>query len=303
MSRFVKIILLAALFGSPLAQADCANCTTLDFNKKIEMDLVRPMLQMTLAEKSKYIESFGIELYKIKDVAARPVTLGFLSYPPAGKFASKFIKIFSEGVLGIYLTPSNLMYGVEKPTILLLESTDDWTLVHEFSHYLFDRARLASDNTRESALMNLSTDAKEDYMNAREGYKIFDGYRDEAHKKHTIESFIVYARTQMIFVKTCEFEESTIEKMIRSLYASEKPHGFNESHFERSTRYIKETSTTGQINLGFLSSDCEILDKTLTEQDGKLRADLAKTCAKVEKLKQEDMHLLMGLGLEVNPTE
>lgn len=291
------------LFGSSVAQAECTSCTTLDFGKKIEFEFLRPMLKMTLAEKSAYMQSLGIEVYRIPDPAGKPVTLGFLSYPPSGKIAAKFIRIFSEGAIGLYLTPSNLMYGVDKPTILLMESTDDWTLVHEFSHYLFDRARLQMDSTRESALMNRSSDAREDYFNAREGYKVFDAYRDEGHKQQTIGSFIVYALTQMIFAETCELEETTIEKMIRSMYAEDRPHGFNEAHFERSTRYIKETSTTGQVNLGFLSADCEILDKTLTEQDGKLRLALAKTCAKVEKLKKEDLKLLKNLGLELNPID
>lgn len=304
MGGFGKFVLVAAMiFASSLAQAECKDCTTLDFNKKIQLGLILPMLKMTLEEKAKYMQSQGVELYRVADVQERPITLGFLSYPPAGKFAAKHIKMFSEGTLGIYMTPTNLMYGVTQPTILLLESTDDWTLVHEFSHFLFDKARLMYDSTRESALMNQSTDAKEDYSNARESYKMFDAYRDEDHKQHTIDSFIVYANTQMIFAKTCEFEESTIEKMIRALYVQEQPHGFKEPHFERSTRYIRETSTNGQINLGFLSSDCEILNETLTEQDGKLRLALAKTCAKVEKMKQEDLQLLKNLGLELNPIE
>jgi hypothetical protein len=206
MKAFSQFVLIATLMISPFAKADCRDCTTLDFGKKIELNLIAPMLKMTLEEKAHYIQSFGVELFKVDDPDGKPATIGFLSPLPKGTFSANIIKKFSEGTLGIYMTNTNFIYGVKKPTILLIESADDWTLVHEFSHYLFDKARMLQDSTRESTLMNRSEDAQEDYFDAMNSYKIMDMYRSEEHKKHTVDSFIVYATTNMIFAETCVFE-------------------------------------------------------------------------------------------------
>lgn len=303
MKAFSRFLLVATLMISSFAQAECRDCTTLDFGKKIELELITPMLKMTLEEKSRYMQSFGVELFKVPDSQGKPATLSFLNPLPKGVFSANIINKFSEGVLGIYMTPTNFIYGVKKPTILLIESADDWTLVHEFSHYLFDKARMMQDSTRESALMNRSEDAQEDYFDAMNSYRILDMYRSEEHKKHTVDSFVVYATTQMIFAETCEFEETTIEKMIRSLYVQHKPHGFAEPHFERSTRYIRETSGMGQHNLNLLTSSCEDIYKTLAASDVELKKSLDQICSRVEKLKQADFHVLKGLGLELDKTE
>jgi hypothetical protein len=303
MKAFSQLVLTATLMISPFAKAECRDCTTLDFGKKIELKLIAPMLKMTLEEKAKYIQSFGVELFKVEDTESNPVTLNFLAPLPKGVFGANIIKKFSEGTLGIYMTHTNFIYGVKKPTILLIESADDWTLVHEFSHFLFDKARIMQDSTRESTLLNRSEDAQEDYFDAMNSYKVLDMYRSEEHKKHTVDSFIVYANTQMIFAETCEFEETTIEKMIRALYVHHSPQGFEEPDFERSTRYIRETSTNGQHNLNLLTSSCEDIYKTLTEADGELKKSLDEVCTKIEKLKQADLDVLKGLGLELNKTE
>lgn len=303
MKFFSQLVLVGILMLSPFAQAECQDCVTLDFGKKIESNLIKPMLQMSLEEKARYIQSFGVELYKVEDYRRKPITLGFLNPVPKGVFAANIIKQFAESTLGIYMTPSNLIYDVKKPTILLIESADDWTLIHEFAHYLFDRARLMKDSTRESILMNQSKDAQEDYFNAMNSYKILDAYRSEEHKKHTVESFIVFAKAQIVFTETCEFEETTIEKMIRALYVTHKPHGFAEPHFERSTRYIRETSGKGLHNLGLLTSSCDDVGKTLTDADGDLKKALAQVCTQIEDLKRADLEVIKGLGIELDTEE
>jgi hypothetical protein len=91
--------------------------------------------------------------------------------------------------------------------------------------------------------------------------------------------------------------------MIRSLYVRQRPRGFVEPKFERSTRYIRETSTNGQHNLSLLTSSCEDIYKTLTPADSELTQSLDQVCTQVEKLKQADLEVLKGLGLELNKEE
>lgn len=286
------------LFFVQRSQADCLNCTTLDFGKKIEMNLILPMLEMSMKDKIAYIQSFNIEVYRVMDPEAGPITLGFLPYAPKEKISSKFLKLFEEGVIGLYMTPTNSMYRVQSPTILLSESTDHWTVVHEFSHFLFDRARMMYDSTRESVLVLKSEDAQEDFFEAKEVFKMFDGFRDEGHKEHLIRSFILYAKMQILFIKSCEYEETTIEKFIRTLYEVKKPRGFDDSHFDRSTRYIKSTSSKGHEMLTFILEDCELWNRTLTGKDQTLIDDLATTCQSAKALKDEGHRVVKGLELE-----
>lgn len=295
----LPLLLLISTFAFSVVEAvPCKGCATLDFGKTLEVNLLQPMLNMTIEEKARYIQSFGVDLYKVADPDKAPASLGFLQVAPAARFA-KYIKLFEEGVLGIYMTPSNFMYNVAKPTILFVESADDWTMIHEFSHFLFDRARMNGPLGNESGLANDSEDSQEDYFEARNKYKIWDAYVNEEHKQNTIQSFISYANVQMVFATTCEFEETTIEKMIRSIYIRHQPRGFSEKEFERSTRYIRKTSEKGIESLNFLLQDCELLAKTLSASDQDLKSSLEKTCEKVQKLKQEDLLLLKGLQISL----
>lgn len=299
-SKFL-LMTLVLLAKTAFAGAACADCQTVDFGKRIELKLLQPMLQMTIPEKLAYIRSFGVDLYKVADPEKLPVTVGDLPEATTKRFAKKYIQLFSEGVVGLYMTPSNSMYGVTKPTILFIDSSDDWTVIHEFTHYLFDRVRMMTDTKTEGQLANNSEDAQEDFFNARDKYRNFDRYVDEEHKRHTIMSFINYAQVQMIFSRTSEFEETTIEKILRTAYEKQKPHGFLPEHFERSTRYIRSTSEKGQQNLDFLLSDCEALPKTLNDNDTHLKNVLAKTCERVQSLKQADLDVLKGLNIQLSP--
>lgn len=293
------VIALISVFSASFAAAECVNCTSLDFDKKIEMNLITPMLQMTLQQKIQHIEGLGVEVLRVADPDGQPVTLGFLPLATSEQIPNKFLKIFSEGVLGIYMTPTNYMYAVKKPTILLLESTDDWTVIHEFAHYLFDRARLMADSTRESTFVMHSDDSQEDFFDAKTMYRNFDGYMNQEHKERMINSFVVYAKVQMFFSKTAELEETTIEKFIRDLYLKQQPLGFKASHFERSTRYIHSTSSKGQQNLRFLEEDCVDLEKTLTTADAAdLLRDLRAVCKDVSALKKKALRVYEELHLD-----
>lgn len=297
-NQFYIYILIFVLFFTQRSQADCVSCTTLDFGKKIEMNLILPMLEMSMKEKIAYIQSFNVDVYRVADPEAEVVTLAFLPYAPKEKISAKFLKLFEEGVIGLYMTPTNSMYRVQSPTILLSEGADHWTVIHEFSHFLFDRARMMYDSTRESVFVLKSEDAQEDFFEAKEVFKMFDGFRDEQHKEHLVHSFILYAKMQILFVRSCEYEETTIEKFIRTLYEVKKPVGFEDTHFERSTRYIKSTSSKGHEMLGFILEDCELWNRTLTEKDQSLIGDLRAVCQSAKVLKEEGHQVVRGLELE-----
>ena len=295
-SRYILVI-TSVLALRAVALADCNQCVASDFGKKIELHLLAPLLQMSLKEKIDYIQKYGIQVFRVKDSENLPVTVPFLPVATENEIPEKFLKAFADGGLGQYMTPKNINYGVTKPTMLLIESVDHWTIVHEFAHFLFERARLMSDDSSESLLLMSSEDAFEDYMEAKNIYRDLGNYRDENHKSRTIQSFVLYAKAQLFFIRTNQLEETTIEKMLRQLYVSKRPTGFTEWDYNRSGNYIYKTSADAQESLRLLIEDCDFLSATLHRGDENLIRPLAEVCGDAKVLKQQARQVYQDVGL------
>lgn len=289
---------LSFLLTTSVALAECRDCTTVDFEKEIQLNLLTPMLDMNLKQKIAYIQSQGIDVFRVKDTENLPVTVSFLPYATEDMIPKKFLKVFSEGAIGLYMTESNYAYGVKKPTILLIESTDDWTVIHEYAHYLFDRARMMTDNTRESLHLMHTEDAQEDFFEAKEIYRNLGQYRDESHKNRTIQSFVLYAKMQVFFERSASLEETTIEKLLRRYYVTHKPHGFGHNDIERSDRYVFSTSQKAQESLRLILEDCVDLAKTLNAQDQDLLKELSNVCTQADLLKKDGVRVYESTGLK-----
>lgn len=299
--RLAALVLTVVFCGS-VSLADCQDCTTVDFEKNIQLNLLTPMLHMSLKEKITYVQSFGIDVYAVKDPENLPITVPYLPYATEHIIPAKFIKLFSEGAIGQYMTETNYSYAVKKPTILLIESVDDWTVIHEFAHYLFDRARLMEDDTRESMHLMHSEDAQEDFFDAKEAYRNFGKYRDEEHKTRTIQSFVLYAKMQLFFERSANLEETTIEKLLRSYHVTHKPLGFTGNDTERSDRYVYNTSLKAQEALRLILEDCEDLAKTLNNQDQALLTELKTVCHQAKELKKDGVKVYESTGLKKSLT-
>ena len=297
-SKIFGAMVLSFLLSTSVALADCRDCTSVDFEKKIQLNLLTPMLEMNLKQKITYIQSQGIDVFRVKDTEKLPVTVPYLEYATEEMIPKKFMKVFSEGAIGLYMTESNYAYGVERPTILLIESADDWTVIHEYAHYLFDRARMMTDNTRESLHLMRTEDAQQDFFEAKEIYRNWGEYRDNEHKIRTIQSFVLYAKMQVFFERSASLEETTIEKLLRRYHDTHRPHGFGHKDIERSDRYVFNTSQKAQEALRLILEDCEDLAKTLNAQDRDLLKELSDVCTQADLLKKEGVKVYESTGLK-----
>lgn len=296
-SRYIFLFITLLLIQG-VAQADCGKCTTVDFGKQIELQLLQPMLKMNLQQKIEYVQKYGIQVFRVKDSEHLPVTVPYLPIATENDIPAKFLKAFADGGLGQYMTPKDLNYGVTKPTMLLIESVDHWTIVHEFAHFLFERARLMSDDSSESLLLMSSEDAFEDYMEAKSIYQDLSEYRDESHKQRTVQSFVLYAKTQLFFIRTNQLEETTIEKMLRQYYVQNRPTGFTDWDYNRSGNYIYKTSSDAQESLRLLVEDCDFLRGTLHKGDEGFIQPLVQVCREAKLLKQEARQVYQAVGLK-----
>ncbi|WII70622.1 hypothetical protein QJS83_09145 [Bdellovibrio sp. 22V] len=295
----IKSLLLAVLIFGLFTQnswAQCTDCTTLEFGKKVQLPLLSPLLPMDSKAKLEYIASLGVDLFKMPSPDESP-TIAFLASPPV-EIMKRYEKYFrDEGVLGLFLSHNATYNRVHTSTILLIESSDAWTITHEFMHYLFDRARLLEDPTSESRIVNNMSDAREDFFGTWERYKMFDGYANEEHKQATVANFIAYSDRLQQLLLGFEMEEMAIEKFLRVIYIHHKPPGFDQNSFDRSTRYIKSTGTKALMNLDIILEICSDVRKTLNASDKTLTSSLAQSCNRA--LSYKNAILKIGKDLEI----
>ncbi|WP_374075442.1 hypothetical protein [Bdellovibrio bacteriovorus] len=292
----IAILALPLILAAQTSFAKCVDCTTLEFGKKVQVPLLSPLLPLDAKGKLEYIAHMGVDLFKMP-TQEEPATIAFLSTPPPD-LMKRYEKIFNEGVLGLFLTERATYNRVHTPTILLLESADAWTITHEFMHYLFDRARLLDDPTTESRLVNNMSDAKEDFFGTWDRYKMFGGYANEEHKQATVANFVAFADLQQQILLSFEMEEMAIEKFLRMIYIHHKPPGFDQTSFDRSTRYIRSTGSKSLDYLNVMLSSCEDIRNSLSASDGELLAKLGKTCAQAQAYKKTILKIGQDLNIE-----
>ena len=290
--NFVFTIMLSLLAMGTSAQGGvntvCADCEMLDFEKPVQLALLRPMLQMTTEEKIKYIQSFGIELFRVKDPAGDAIRLGQL--PEASlkttPHLAAYLKEFQDNAVGLFLTSANISYGVSRPTILFVESADDWTILHEFMHFLFERARLLNKPIDEGYAFNSMADAQEDFFEAWNNFRSDGRYKDRSAKGQTVDSFVTYSDAQQRFLLTFELEEAVIEKQLREYYLMNRAINISPAEFDRSTRYIEGTTKKAVKVLAVLGMTCKDLRKSLEPDKEGLFAKVSKTCLSAAKLRR-----------------
>ncbi|MEK2646744.1 hypothetical protein [Bdellovibrio sp. BCCA] len=292
----IAVLALPLILAAQTSFAKCTDCTTLEFGKKVQVPLLSPLLPLGSKGKLEYIAHLGVDLFRMP-TQEEPATIAFLATPSAD-LMSRYKKHFDEGTLGIFLTERATYNRVEHPTILLIESADAWTITHEFMHYLFDRARLLEDPTSESRIVNNMTDAKEDFFGTWDRYKMFGGYANEEHKQATVANFVAFADLQQQILLSFEMEEMAIEKFLRLIYIHHKPFGFDQSSFDRSTRYIRSTGSKALDYLNVMLSSCDDVRNSLLTQDRELLAKLNKTCTQAQDYKNTILKIGKDLNIE-----
>lgn len=294
LARTIKVTVIVAI-AVQTAFANCADCTTLEFGKKLQLSPLLPLFSMNTKEKLQYISNQGIALFQFSEQKA-PSSAGLLPTPPE-TIRHQYQQHFSEeGVLGIYLTERLARNGVACPTILLVDHADDWTITHEFMHYLFDRARALEDPRSESLIVNNMSDAKEDFFSDWEKYKNLNRYVDQKHKMTTIENFVTFTNLQVQILLSFVLEEVTIEKFLGLAFLKSKPVGLEQDAYTHSLIYIRDSGRSSLRQLQIILDSCIELKTSLEESDEPLRLSLNRVCSGVEQHKNS----LLKIGQELN---
>jgi hypothetical protein len=243
------------------------------FDKNLDLNLALKILERSPADRLQIMSTLGIEVY---EVSSNPVTLPS-KVPKADtvRFA-EFLEEFSSGTYGLYLSPSDHRNQVHRPTLLLQANFGQWTLVHEFLHALFDRARLSSDDLGESALENSLRDTQDQFLDLQSRFntKPADLRRSDAADE-VVKALDLFADTLMESLRRYELEEVAIEIFLRERYAEKVPEGFAANDYLHSVSYLRSRGEAALSKLEPVLSICVDLSQR------------APSCARAAALKAE----------------
>lgn len=179
--------------------------------------LLLAFLQMTSVEQVQYIRSQNLDLYQ-------------------DEIPKEFSRYFDEGTLGLYLSPHNASFGVERGTLLIRRDAGIWTLTHELAHALVDLERT---DTSESSTYEDLTNAKEDYEEGMATYRNLGFFPSD---KRIYESMKTWTGLQMNLLFQFELEEVKIEKTLQEIF-EEQPGLLPVASFQSSHWYVDKNCT------------------------------------------------------------
>lgn len=186
----------------------------------------RPDLEAVLRASSQstvnYVRALGAALYRAPRPARKPAPIYFvsLSLPPV-EFDSLWKSVSgnqNEGelVAGLYFDACQFNTTcrddrVVRPTILVDEAGDRWTLVHEMMHFAFDRQRKVDHSPGLGTLRVQLSNARQRMLAAVQRYDSSGQYGDLAESATLLSEV-----TQLTYLRTTvqELEETTVEALL-----------------------------------------------------------------------------------------
>ena len=199
------------------------------FSKPYDRYDLEAVLDASSTSTTTYVQSLGISLNRVPTDDPSKQCPTYYNLPVA---TGDFAKIWDQASSGI-APPAHLAglffeYCGEggrscsetemvNPTILVFESSDRWTLVHEMMHYNFNQARKASTTLASSGYLDRAAKGLAERMSAT--YKEFVAMPNRADLASVVADLRSLAETHKeIFVRK-SLEEISIEGMLIGLWS------------------------------------------------------------------------------------
>ncbi|MCJ8275858.1 MAG: hypothetical protein MJK18_03380, partial [Bdellovibrionales bacterium] len=191
------------------------------FEKNIVTDHLDSLLQSSGRAIAGYIQSQGVQLYRVKEKSQSECKyFAFLGAPTeeAQTNWSNSANYDDEGfsfLLGLFTTyyvPTGPQkYKIEEPTIMVREDTAKWTLLHEYSHYLFAEARTRGEMEPRQILSEQYYDAFNEYSRHR---RQFNNNPSRQNARRLIRSLEELYEIKHDLDQAGPLEEFTVEAMM-----------------------------------------------------------------------------------------
>ncbi|MFS4457575.1 hypothetical protein [Bdellovibrio sp. HCB2-146] len=186
--------------------------------------------------------------------------------------------------------------NIAAPTIWLSSQADEWTLVHEFIHYLLSLETsaepLISETEKSQAQSRLST-----------GWKFYQKnqwhYISPQHREQVTTAFAKVVQAQLQQLESFELEELAIENYLRGIFKGTRPIGFTDEAWNRSSRYMKKSGGAALARLKELSVSCSELELSYQREQVPYPQEIVGLCLKVQSLRSEVATLLQGASIRI----
>ncbi len=195
----------------------------------------------------------GVQIYQVPSGAAPECRyFDFLNLPTAEAQknwnAAKGGGAINSQLLGLFTTiysrnSSNLQSHLTSPTILLLDSTKKWTLLHEMSHYLFAKSRARQFN------LQFNSEIQQQIVNLGNSIRTRMGMYEEAPSEaiglEVVKLFHQHFDLHFELDKRTALEEFTIESMLLEQAKASQILGISGSQDQKNAlSYMRSNSRT-----------------------------------------------------------
>lgn len=275
---------------SPTAEAK--KLQSMSFNKPIDYLEWTAKIKMSFEDLLKNVGQ-KIDLFRYDQAYGDKVNppYYFLNIP---KISDYLLKIFYRDIIigraqAIYIPEDEAEQYVQRPTILMRNDSDHWTLIHEYTHHLFHEARQKTKTTLPPNFRNLFLDAAETLEDYYVRFKNY-GYNfiDNHHKTELMNSLLVAADLMLQMQINFSLEEVTIENMIRNYYVQNvlEQKRMDLGQFANSTTYIGSSFEQAQNTLSHYEEICTNVGKKL-DANSKELAQVKSLLKKITQLKKQ----------------
>lgn len=194
-----------------------------------------------------------------------------------------------SGAVGIYLSPNDNRWRVQKPTMILREDSTAWVLIHEYSHYLLDKSRNQKSIYNPNESLGKLQDNLDGFKENLAWFRSNGGkFRNQAHESETGESLIVASELTLQLFAIFELEEIKIESTLRHIYETESGLNLNEKDYKDAAEYIAENKKSIKSGIAIPLSGIKELKSFWSNEQ--MRIDL-------DELELQMLRLSQNLGL------
>lgn len=215
------------------------------------------VLDASSVSTTEYVKSLGVQLFRIPRADLAGACQTFYNLAPAPADLEATWNRASGGVSGNFRLAglywdncgnSCREFSVVKPTILVDEASDRWTLVHEMMHYNFNQGR-AADRSRPSYYA-LNLQMRRSLMIIERSLQSLSEAANEADLEKAARESEVLANTAYLINVNSIFEEVALEALLIREWAEGRFIHKNAWAPQSSLKYMESARRQGLSNLG-----------------------------------------------------
>lgn len=186
------------------------------FQKKMDLNLLRPVLGASGSEVVRFAESKGVKYFKTSFYQDGTCEFsGALPFAPADINAKYSDTSFGGSILGLFLGANDpqLPTTKDQPVIMVRRDANKWVLVHEYMHFLFNKQAM-SEGYNDIDLRARLKSASDGFEKSQKAIEVASG----TGKKDAVKAGVGHLKelnlTVIDLMKHYMLEEMTIETML-----------------------------------------------------------------------------------------